>query len=187
MKNALIFGLLWAASAQGQLLLSNGTFDQNINDWQSPSVVPTWVASDGAPASGNGSIQFSDNFNNGSSIYVDSELVPVTPGYRYVLATSYKYMTGSVPNGMSISIEWYDDQENFVGSYPWDAFFNMSQNADQWHHFDQHVENIITDATQARVRLWVHQHSQGTAHNRGRFDDVILFQDTVFVAHFDGQ
>lgn len=175
---------LFFTHSDAQSLLSNGTFDNNITGWSNPNLNPTWIANDGANASGNGSIEFGDNFNNGSSINVDSELVPVVEGYRYILASSYKYQTGSIPNGMSVAIEWYDSQGNFVGEYPWNVSFDMSQ-PDQWLNFDTAVNNIIEDATQARVRLWIHQRSSGTDFNTGRFDDVILFQDTVFMSNFD--
>lgn len=183
MKNIIIMLVLVAPPLSAQGLISNGTFNSNINPWEHFNRA-TWVANDGAAASGNGSIEIKDNLNNGSSVYADSELVPVVEGYRYILASSYKYQTGSIPNGMSMAIEWYDSQGNFVGEYPWNVSFDMSQPG-QWLDFDTAVNNIIEDATQARVRLWVHQHSSGTDFNTGRFDDVVLFQDTVFMSDFD--
>ena len=183
MKKLCIILVFLAPQLSAQLLLSNGTFDTNMTPWDS-TFMPAWISDDGANASGNGSLEFKGNFNNGSSIYADSELVPVVEGYRYILASSYKYQTGSIPNGMSVAIEWYDSQGNFVGEYPWNVSLDMSQPG-QWLDFDTAVNNIIEDATQARVRLWIHQHSSGTDFNTGRFDDVILFQDTVFMSNFD--
>ena len=183
MKKIIILLVLLAPQLSAQSLLSNGTFDSNITPWTS-FATPTWIANDGAPASGNGSIEFKGNLNNGSSIYTESELVQVVEGYRYILASSYKYQTGSIPNGMSVAIGWYDNQGNYLGDYPWDVSFDLSQPG-QWLDFDTAVDNIIESATQARVVLYVHQHSSGTAFNTGRFDDVILLQDTVFMSDFD--
>jgi len=184
MKYIMLMICCLSASVQAQSLLQNGTFDQNTNSWDNPNLTPTWVSNDGAAASGNGSIQFGDNFNNGASLWIQSELMPAKEGYRYIMASSFKRPAASVANGMSMSIFWYDDQENYVGEYPWDQFFDISQ-ADTWIDFDYAFENIIEDATQARVYLWVHMPSSGTDQAYGLFDDVIFFQDTVFVSDFD--
>lgn len=167
-----------------QSLLQNGTFDQNINSWES-FFDPAWINNDGATASGNGSIRFGDDLNNGSSVWARSELLPIKADYHYIMATSFKRPAASVANGMSMSIQWFDDQENFLGEYPWDQFFDTSQ-ADVWTDFDYAFENIIgEDATQARVYLWVHLPSEGNEEAFGLFDDVIFFQDTVFKSDFD--
>ncbi len=100
------------------------------------------------------------------------------------MATSFKRPDDSVANGMSMSVFWYDDQGNQVGEYPWDQFFDISQ-ADIWHDFDYAFENIVEGGTQARVYLWVIMPIGGVEQSYGLFDDVIFFQDTVFVSDFD--
>ncbi len=182
MKTVIIL-LLASQIVNAQSLLQNGTFDQNTNNWQGGET-PVWIANDGANASGSGSVRFGDNFNNGSSVWIRSELIPIKPGYHYIMATSYKRPAASVANGMSMSIQWFDDQENYLGEYPWDQYFN-TEPADTWVDFDYAFENIIDDATQARVYLWVHLPSEGTDEAFALYDDVIFFQDTVFQSNFD--
>ncbi len=184
MKYFLILLALVCGSATAQRLLSNGTFDQNINSWENDVLSPTWISNDGAPASGNGSLRFGDSLNNGGSVWLRSELVPVKEGYQYIMASSYKLPNSSVANGLGMSVYWYDDMENYLGEYPFGQSFNTSQ-ADVWGDYDLAFEHIVTGASQARVYLWVHMPSQGTDESFGLFDDVILFQDTVFVSDFD--
>lgn len=81
MKYLLILLALVCESASSQRLLNNGTFDQNINSWENDVLNPTWISNDGAPASGNGSLRFGDSLNNGGSVWMRSELVPVKEGY----------------------------------------------------------------------------------------------------------
>ena len=184
MKSIFFLLILTTLTAEAQSLLQNGSFDQNIYHWSNDFLSPVWVGNDGAPASGFGSLQFGDNTNNNASLWVRSDLVPVKEGYRYMMATSFKRPIDSLADGMSMSVFWYDDQENFVGEYPWDQFFDVSQ-PDVWHDFDYAFENIVVNATQARVYLWVHMPGEGTDESYGLFDDVILFQDTVYISDFE--
>ena len=184
MKFMLLFALLMIGHSHAQSLLQNGTFDQNLNPWTNPSITPTWVSNDGAPASGNGSIRFGSSFNNGGSVWMQSELMPVQEGYQYIMASSYKMPADSIASGIWMSIYWYDAMENYLGEYPWDQRFNVSQ-TDTWLDYDYTFNNIIDDATQARVVLWVTTPNSGNDESYGLFDDVIFFQDTVFVSDFD--
>lgn len=176
--------LVFSQTTLAQSMLQNGTFDQDVNHWENPYITPVWVSNDGAPASGNGSLLLGDNFNNGGSIWMQSELMSVKEGYHYIMATSYKMPSDSIAQSMWMSIYWYDEMDNYLGDYPWDQRFDISQ-SDVWLDFDYSFENIITDATKARVVLWVSTPTSGTDESYGLFDDVIFFQDTVFVSGFD--
>ncbi len=184
MKYLIFLLTLVTQFSQAQSLLQNGTFDQNLDHWDNPNLTPVWVSNDGAPASGNGSIQFGDTFNNSGAIWMQSDLMPVVEGYQYIMASSYKKPSDSVTNGLWMSIYWYDEMNNYLGEYPWDQRFSINQ-ADTWLDFDYVFENIITDATKARVVLWVLTADSGNGNSYGLFDDVIFFQDTVFVSDFD--
>ena len=184
MKSIFFLLTLTSLTVEAQSLLQNGTFDQNINHWSNDFLSAVWVSNDGAPASGNGSLQFGDNSNNNASLWIRSDLVPATEGYRYVMASSYKIPSDSLATGMRMTVFWYDDMENLLGEYPWNEQFNISQ-PDVWQNFDYAFENIIEGATQARVYLWVHMPGEGTEQSYGLFDDVILFQDTVFMTDFE--
>lgn len=184
MKHIFFLLLFFCQLTVAQSLLQNGTFDQNLNHWDNPSLTPIWVSNDGAPASGNGSMQFGSNFNNGGAVWMESDIMPVKEGYRYIMASSYKIPTDSIASGLWMSIYWYDEMDNYLGEYPWDQRFNINQ-TDTWLDFDYTFENIITDATKARVVLWVSTPSSGNGDSYGLFDDVIFFQDTVFVSDFD--
>ncbi|MCB1583667.1 MAG: hypothetical protein KDI92_11425 [Xanthomonadales bacterium] len=184
MKYMVLWLLLMVQLSSAQSLLQNGTFDQSLDHWDNPSITPIWVSNDGAPASGNGSLRFGSTFNNGGSVWMQSDIMPVKEGYRYIMASSYKLPSDSIANGLWMSIYWYDEMDNYLGEYPWDQRFNIGQ-TDTWLDFDYTFENIITDATKARVVLWVTTPASGSDESYGLFDDVIFFQDTVFVTGFE--
>ncbi|MEZ5472632.1 MAG: hypothetical protein R3E90_12745 [Marinicella sp.] len=184
MKYMVLWLLLMVQLSSAQSLLQNGTFDQSLDHWDNPSITPIWVSNDGAPASGNGSLRFGSTFNNGGSVWMQSDIMPVKEGYRYIMASSYKLPSDSIANGLWMSIYWYDEMDNYLGEYPWDQRFNIGQ-TDTWLDFDYTFENIITDATKARVVLWVTTPASGSDESYGLFDDVIFFQDTVFLSDFE--
>ncbi|GAA4814016.1 hypothetical protein GCM10011365_19710 [Marinicella pacifica] len=173
---------LCSTGAWGQQLLSNGHFTQGVSPWDNPSHTPQWLSNDGHHQPG--AISFSDNFNNGGSIYMYSEKIPVIPNYHYLLGTSYKYPSSATPAYMNMIVEWYDANDVNVATWPWHTIFDMSQ-PDTWLDFDGEVSNEYGGGVFARVVLTLQTQSSGTANNEARYDDVLFYQDTVFMTDFE--
>lgn len=178
--------ILLSDQAISQNMVVNGTFDTDTSHWSNPSVTEVWVSDDGAPMSGNGSVRFGTISNNGGSVWLASDFISVTDGYMYMVATSYKKPSASVSPYLSITVRWYDENDNYLGEYP--AFGSVQMPVttnDTWLDSELFFENIVSGSSKAKVYLWVGTTDNGTSESYALFDDVILFQDTVFLSSFD--
>jgi len=186
MKN-LILLILFFGNVQAQNLLANNSFDSDISSWNTLGNTVQWIANDGAATSGNGCIELRTALNNGGWIRIESEKVPVVQNYHYILGISYKRPTGSLSPYGYLSIYWFDQNDNFVGEYPHLGVKPVLPitDDDQWLNDISEWDNIVTDAVKASVILWVPSADSGTNDAVLRYDDVIFYQDTVFVSGFD--
>ena len=174
--------VLLSGSVYGQQLLSNGHFTHGVSPWDNPYHTPQWLSNDGHHQPG--ALMFSDQDNNSGSIYIYSEKIPVVPGYHYLIGTSYKYPASATPAYMNMIVEWYDASDNLVSTWPWHTVFDMSQ-PDTWLNFDGEVSNDYGGGVFARVVLTLQTHPAGTMNNEARYDDVLFYQDTVFMSDFE--
>lgn len=189
LQNKLLMTTLMAISINttGQNLIANSAFDSNIDNWSNGKVNETWVANDGAPTSGNGSLKFQSNVNNGGSIWMESDFMPVEENYKYILGASFKQPADSLANYLLMTVKWYDENNNFIGEYPYlglGPVFDVSS-TDTWLNYDSTYDSIIAGTKKAKVILWIGTPSEGTGLSYALFDDIIFFQDTVFKSDFE--
>jgi hypothetical protein len=167
-----------------QNLLSNGTFDANLDGWDNSFVTSEWVADDGAPISGNGSMKFTGSQNNNGVFGMNSSPVFIEPGYWYLTAASFKTPAASVSERGLFYIEWYDGSDVMImrdsvdGGYgvdddvwlPLDGFFKAPENADYM-----------------VMRLMLQSGIPGVDVDLpfGLWDDAVVMQETVFMGDFD--
>ena len=174
-------------NASSQNLIANSAFDSNINNWSNGKANEVWVSNDGAPTSGNGSLKFQTNFNNGGSIWMMSDYMPVVYGYKYILGASFKQPSDSVASYLYMTVYWYDENNNYLGEYPYLGIaptFNVSS-TDTWLNHDSEYDNIVADTKKAKVVLWIGTPPSGNGLSYALFDDIIFFQDTVFKSEFE--
>ena len=167
-----------------QNLLFNGAFDANFEGWTNPFVVAQWVADDGAPISGNGSMQVTGSQNNNSVFGMNSSPIFVEPEFWYLTAASFKTPAASVSERGLFYIEWYDGSDVMIlrdsvdGGYgvdddvwlPLDGFFIAPENADYM-----------------VMRLMLQSGIPGVDVDLpfGLWDDAVVMQETVFKGDFD--
>ena len=167
-----------------QNLLVNGHFDTNLNGWDNPFVVAEWVADDGAPISGNGSMKVTGSQNNNSVFGMNSSPVFIEPGYWYLTAASFKTPAASVSERGLFYIEWYDGSDVMIlrdsvdGGYgveddvwlPLDDFFKAPENADYMVMRLMLQSGIPTVDVELPFGLW---------------DDAVVMQESIFMGGFD--
>jgi len=158
--------------AVAQNLVTNGTFDSDISGWEPDSSNDnevTWVGDDGSTAPG--SLQVSDNFNNGGVSTTAHAPVPIQAGETYSITAAAKVIGASEARAATLVIRWLDENQwatgfsNYAGTSPDDP-------TDQWHD----IEGQFTapeDTHFAQVMLGVETSDSGSQNDSiARWDDV---------------
>ena len=154
-----------------QNLITNSGFDSNLDHWNvfdGGSVAISWVESDGNTT--NGSIELTDNHNNGGLGNIFSDRVPVIENSNYKISAYTKPLSNSEAEGAAVFIAWYNDDFQ-IGSTNF-VTVTTGQANDNWYK----LEEIFTSpegAKFAEVRLGVDTPNSNSTDNAiARFDDV---------------
>lgn len=171
MKKIILIALLIPQIILAQNLLSNGSFDNNINGWsevQGGSVELAWISDDGNSA--NGSIQLSDNFNNGGIGNIPSEKIPVIEQTNYKIKGFTKPLADSEALSSAVFIAWFNDDYQISSS----SFVHVSTDTanGNWTAFEGIFESP-EGAKFAEVRIGVEgPNSDSTEYAISLFDDL---------------
>jgi len=175
------FGM--GSQLQAQNLLANGSFDINIDGWSNTFVTLNWVSDDGAPWSGNGSLQFGTDFNNNGSFFVESESIPVNANDMYIFAGTFKIPSDSPAAFARIEIHWFDGVDTEISDDDiWSVFLPTQ---DVWTDLSNQAIAPV-GAVNAVYKLFFQSGEPGEpADPYGRWDDLIFVNDTIFKNDFE--
>lgn len=178
--------LVWTVFAgvvNGQNLVSNGTFDTDTTGWWAFSNI-AWEAFDGANISGNGSMKNTGTVNNNAAFPAISDKFMVKSGYWYLSGVSYKLPADSVSPWAWYRIYWYDSMDNQIGISNQVAG-EFDPPTDLWHDLTA-MSQAPENAVMGELRIYFQSGEPGTvAMPYGLWDDVFVFEDTIFTNHFD--
>ncbi len=179
----LLYFLISIGQVSAMNLLSNGTFDSNINGWSSlNSTTGEWVSDDGASVSGNGSIRITGTINNNGTFGLIAEPITVKPGYWYITAGSLKTPAVSVSERGLYSLEWYDMSNGFVQYDSVASNFGIPD--DVWIDLDGYIQ-APENATSVIMGLRFQTGApEEVDHPFGLWDDVIFMEETIFFSDF---
>lgn len=137
--NQPLLGLLEATSQPGPVLNQWPTFVQGIGPWH-----PTGGTFVQSSAHTQGNLPFSGLLTPSGSAslsYAESDLVPVQQGHSYAL-TAWYYSPTAYSN-VSVSVNWFDVNRNFITSTSGTA---TSIPANTWTQFQTTVTNNVANA-----------------------------------------
>ncbi len=167
-----VFGILgWLCCGLGvaQNFVSNGSFDQNIDQWDDTSATVRWVADDGLAALG--ALEISDNFNNGGSATTAHVPIEVQQGKTYELSAAVKVMPDTEAQGAVMIIQWLNSEQRHVGFNDY-VYSNPNISDGTWHTISDRF-TPPQDMAYALIFLGVTGSSNGSSDFAiARWDDV---------------
>ncbi|MCF6299729.1 MAG: hypothetical protein L3J52_01185 [Proteobacteria bacterium] len=168
---------------QAQNLVSNATFDADILGWNNPFVTASWVSSDGAPSSGNGSLQFGVDLNNNASFFMETDPIAIIPDNTYFFAGFFKIPSDSPAAFARIEIHWLRADTSVISVDDiWSSFLPTQ---DVWTDLSN-VGTAPADAVQAIYTLFFQTGAPGDVNDPyGRWDDLLFVNDTIFLNGFE--
>lgn len=177
--------LCWAllSAVKSQNLIYNGEFYGDTANWYTLSSTMSWESNDGAGISGNGSLRNESSFNNGGSFPALSNQFPVKIGYKYLTNASYKIPSDSAVISASYQFAWYD-VDGFLIAYTGYVWSGQFPGYDQWLHLTGLVEPP-ENALWGELRVYFEKPIGGTTLSYGLWDDIFVFEDTIFQSNFD--
>ncbi len=170
-------------STKAQNLLANGEFDADVTGWFAFSTI-SWVSDDGASISGNGSLLNTGTINNNGSFPAISDKFTVHENYWYLTGASYKVPAASPVPWVWYQIYWYDVFDTEIGrSDTVSSAFGVPN--DVWEDLAGLVQ-APEDAVMGELRIYLQTGEPGDPDTPfGLWDDVFVFEDTVFFSDFD--
>ncbi len=189
MKKLGLGGLLWghmllfSGALEAQNLLVNGAFDGDINGWFAFSTI-SWVGDDGAPISGDGSLLNTGSLNNNSSFPAISDKFTVKEQFQYLTGVSFKVPAASPVPWAWYRIHWYDSLDMEIGQSDMvSAVFGVPN--DVWLHMTGLLQ-APSGAVTGELRVYFQTGDvTDTDVPFGLWDDLYVFEETVFVGGFD--
>ncbi len=171
-KYYILLILLLSKVLFAQNLLSNGSFDSDINNWVTinadSTISASWISDDGNTQ--NGSIEIKDNFNNGSAALYFSDKIPVVAGKQYKFSGFGKVIGSSIARDAGINILFFRADNTITLSTEIAQIFNTQH--DTW-HFIETIQTAPSDAVYARAAIDVITTSTtSTDYSVARWDDL---------------
>ena len=171
MRKIILIMLLICSKLWAQNLLSNGSFDNNIDGWSTEgSVNATWISNDGNNQ--NGAIELKENNTNGAMSSISSEKVNVIAGKKYKFSGFGKVIGSSEARDAGIQVVFYNDINFAILTTEIEQVFNPEH--DVWHQVEQEV-TAPEGAISAEVRIGVITPNSSSSNvSIARWDDVRL-------------